>query len=51
MHLQSGMEQFGYGNGYQYPHDFPGHWCEQQYLPNEMLGTKYYVKDENCVEK
>ena len=55
MHIRNapaeGMEQFGYGNGYKYPHDFPGHWCEQQYLPDEMLGTKYYVKDENCVEK
>ncbi len=55
MHIRNapaeGMHQFGYGEGYKYPHDFPGHWCEQQYLPDEMLGTKYYVKDENCVEK
>lgn len=55
MHIRNapaeGMEQFGYGDGYQYPHDFPGHWCEQQYLPDEMLGTKYYVKDENCIEE
>ncbi len=55
MHIRNataeGMEQFGYGEGYKYPHDFPGHWCEQQYLPDEMLGTKYYVKDENCVEE
>lgn len=54
MHIRNapaeGMEQFGYGKGYQYPHDFPGHWCEQQYLPDEMLGTKYYRKDENCIE-
>ena len=26
---------------------FPGHWVEQQYLPDKMLGTKYYIKDEN----
>ncbi len=55
MHIRNataeGMEQFGYGEGYKYPHDFPGHWCEQQYLPDEMLGTKYYVKDENCVKE
>lgn len=55
MHIRNapaeGMEQFGYGNGYKYPHDFPGHWCEQQYLPDEMFGTKYYVKDENCVDE
>ncbi len=54
MHIRnaaaSGMQQFGYGEGYKYPHDFPGHWCEQQYLPDEMLGTKYYIKDENCID-
>jgi len=55
MHIRNapaeGMEQFGYHDGYKYPHDFPGHWCEQQYLPDEMLGTKYYIKDENCVDE
>ena len=25
----------------------PGHWVEQQYLPDKMVGTKYYIKDEN----
>ena len=51
MHLRnaeiSGMEKLGYGEGYLYPHDFPGHEVEQQYLPDEMVGTKYYIKDEN----
>ena len=50
MHIRnapaSGMEQFGYGEGYKYPHDYPGHFVEQQYLPDEMLGTKYYIKDD-----
>ena len=50
MHIRnapaSGMEQFGYGNGYKYPHDYPGHVVEQQYLPDKMLGTKYYIKDD-----
>ncbi|MBR6504239.1 MAG: replication-associated recombination protein A [Clostridia bacterium] len=41
-----GMEELGYGNGYKYPHDYPGHYVEQQYLPDKMLGTKYYRKDE-----
>ena len=45
MHLRnaeiSGMEKLGYGEGYLYPHDFPGHEVEQQYLPDEMIGTKY----------
>lgn len=50
MHIRNatreGMEQFGYGEGYKYPHDYPGHFVEQQYLPDKMLGTKYYVKDD-----
>ena len=50
MHIRNaatkGMEQFGYGVGYKYPHDYPNHEVEQQYLPDKMLGTKYYIKDE-----
>ncbi|MBQ8299656.1 MAG: replication-associated recombination protein A [Clostridia bacterium] len=50
MHIRNapaeGMEDFGYGVGYKYPHDFPNHEVEQQYLPDKMLGTKYYVPDE-----
>ncbi len=50
MHIRNapaeGMSEFGYGNGYKYPHDYPGHVVEQQYLPDEMLGTKYYIKDD-----
>ena len=51
MHIRNApiekMKELGYHDGYLYPHDFPGHWIEQQYLPDKMLGTKYYVKDEN----
>ena len=51
MHIRNapaeGMKSEGYSVGYKYPHDFPGHWVEQQYLPDKMLGTKYYIKDEN----
>ena len=50
MHIRNapldGMEQFGYHEGYKYPHDYPGHYVEQQYLPDKMLGTKYYIKDD-----
>ena len=50
MHIRNaareGMENFGYGEGYKYPHDYPMHMVEQQYLPDEMLGTKYYIKDD-----
>ena len=33
--------------GYKYPHDFPKHWVEQQYLPDEIVDTKYFIPDEN----
>ena len=50
MHIRNavakGMEQFGYHEGYKYPHDYPGHYVEQQYLPDVMVGTKYYMPDE-----
>lgn len=53
MHIRNApvekMRELGYNEGYKYPHDFPGHWVEQQYLPDKMLGTKYYIKDENIV--
>ena len=39
------MKELGYNEGYLYPHDFPGHYVEQQYLPDKMLGTKYYEED------
>ena len=51
MHIRNapaeGMKNLGYSIGYKYPHDFPGHVVEQQYLPDKMLGTKYFVPDEN----
>lgn len=54
MHIRNapaeGMEKEGYGVGYKYPHDYEGHWVEQQYLPDKMIGTKYYIKDETIPE-
>ena len=51
MHIRNApiekMRELGYNEGYLYPHNYPGHWVEQQYLPDKMLGTKYYIKDEN----
>lgn len=52
MHIRNapmeGMRDLGYNEGYLYPHDFPGHYVEQQYLPDEMKDVKYYIEDENC---
>lgn len=50
MHIRNapaeGMSELGYGVGYKYPHMYPNHEVEQQYLPDKMLGTKYYTPDE-----
>ncbi len=39
------MKDLGYSDGYKYPHDYPGHWVEQQYLPDELAGTVFWHKD------
>ena len=53
-HLQN-MHYDGAGfereQGYLYPHGFPNHWVMQQYLPDELVGTKYYEYGENKVEQ
>ena len=50
MHIRNApaqeMSKLGYGVGYKYPHDYPKHQVEQQYLPDKMLGTKYFIKDD-----
>ena len=55
MHIRNapveGMSDFGYGEGYKYPHDYPGHYVEQQYLPDKMFGTKYYIPDETITDE
>ena len=49
MHIRNApiekMRSLGYNEGYLYPHDFPNHYVEQQYLPDKMVGTKYYLED------
>ena len=37
--------------GYRYPHDYPGHWVQQQYLPDELVGTRYYEYGPNKLEQ
>ena len=39
------MKELGYADGYKYPHDYPGHWTEQQYMPDELVGTVFWKKD------
>ncbi len=35
------MADLGYSDGYKYPHDYPGHYVEQQYLPDELKDSKF----------
>ena len=37
--------------GYLYPHDYPGHWVKQQYLPDDLVGTRYYEYGPNKLEQ
>ncbi len=41
-----GHARIGSGDGYKYPHDFPGHWVRQEYMPPEVKGRKYYRPTE-----
>ncbi|MBQ3157258.1 MAG: replication-associated recombination protein A [Clostridia bacterium] len=41
-----GHVRIGAGDGYKYPHDFPGHWVKQEYMPPEVKGKKYYRPTE-----
>ena len=36
------QREWGYGRGYLYPHNFPRGWADQDYLPNELSGRKFY---------
>jgi putative ATPase len=42
-----GAAKLGHGQGYKYPHDYPGGLVDQQYLPDELLGTVYYEPGDN----
>ena len=54
-HLQDahykGSKKMGHGVGYLYAHDYPNHYVEQQYMPSELLGKKFYHPTENGYEK
>ena len=36
---------------YQYPHAYPNHWVEQQYLPDALKGVRYYEYGDNKTEQ
>ncbi len=46
-----GAARLGHGKGYLYPHDYPGHFVEQRYLPPEQADKKFYRPGEEGFEK
>lgn len=40
-----GAKELGHGIGYKYPHDYEGHYVEQQYLPDEIKDVKFFEAD------
>lgn len=55
IHLQDkhykGAEALGHGNGYQYAHDYPNHYVQQQYLPDGMEGSVFYHPSDQGYEQ
>lgn len=54
-HLQNkhfdGADNNNPGQFYSYPHDYPNHWCEQQYLPDKIAKKHYYEYGDNKIEQ
>lgn len=46
-----GAAKLGHGLDYKYPHNYPGGWVAQQYLPDELVGTKYYIPSGHGEDK
>ena len=46
-----GAKRFGHGEGYLYPHDFPGHYVPQEYLPEDARSRPYYEPTELGYER
>ncbi len=45
------MKNIGYGTKYKYPHSYPGHFLQEEYLPEELKDRQYYLPSENGNEK
>jgi putative ATPase len=44
------MKKMDYGKGYQYAHDFPGNFVEEEFMPDKIAGTKLYDPGTNATE-
>ena len=45
------MEELGYGKEYKYPHDYPDHFVEEEYLPENLRGRTYYRPSDQGFER
>lgn len=45
-----GASKYGNGVGYKYPHDYSGHYVEQEYMPLSVRGKRYYIPSEQGTE-
>lgn len=45
------MAELGYGNTYQYPHDYPEHFTPQQYMPDALKNTAFWQPQDNDAER
>lgn len=45
------MKSMNYGRDYKYPHDFPGNYVKQQYLPDELTDERFWTPGENPSEQ
>ena len=45
------MKELGYHDGYKYPHDFPGHFTEQQYLPDDLKNERLWFGQHSPAEE
>lgn len=45
------MTQLGYSDGYLYPHDYPNHFVDQQYLPDEIKNHRFWIPADNDHER
>jgi putative ATPase len=45
------LRELGYGKGYRYPHDFPGHFVREQYLPDDIREERFYAPSDQGGEK
>jgi putative ATPase len=45
------MEKLDYGKGYQYAHDFAGNFVNMEFMPDGLIGTKFYEPGNNPREE